>query len=109
DTSAQWIYYPDLSLSYHRIFLRHNVLLGSKGVWTETNTDRLEPQDGNFSYIIRYAYPLNTVDKPEIMKQLLEWCRENKVYGLGRWGEHEHYNSDLTVELAMKLADSLSL
>ena len=109
DTSAQWIYYPDLSLSYHRIFLRHNVLLGSKGVWTETNTDRLEPQDGNFSYIIRYAYPLNTVDKPEIMKQLLKWCRENNVYGLGRWGEHEHYNSDLTVELAMKLADSLSL
>ena len=55
DTSAQWIYYPDLSLSYHRIFLRHNVLLGSKGVWTETNTDRTEPPNGNFSYVNKYA------------------------------------------------------
>lgn len=108
DTSAQWIYYPDLSLSYHRIFLRHNVLLGSKGVWTETNTDRIEPQNGNFSYVNKYAYPLNTIDKPAIMKTLLEWCRGNNVYGLGRWGEHEHYNSDLTVELAMKLAENLS-
>lgn len=108
DTSTQWIYYPDLSLSYHRIFVRHNVLLGSRGVWTETNADRLVPPDGNFAYVSKYAYPLNTLDKPQVMAALLEWCRKNRVYGLGRWGEHEHYNSDLTVELAVKLADSLT-
>lgn len=108
DTKAHWIYYPDLSLSYHRIFLRHNVLLGSKGVWTETNADRIEPPDGNFSYMNKYAYPLNTIGKPEIMSSLLGWCRGKDVHGLGRWGEHEHYNSDLTVELAMKLADTLA-
>ena len=28
------------------------------------------------------------------------------VHGLGRWGEHSHYNSDVTVDLAMKMADS---
>lgn len=108
NTKAHWIYYPDLSLSYHRIFLRHNVLQGSKGMWTETNANRIEPPDGNFAYMNEYAYPLNTIGKPGIMKQLLEWCRRQNVYGLGRWGEHEHYNSDLTVELAMKLADSLA-
>ena len=97
-----------MSLSYHRIFLRHNVLLGSKGVWTETNADRIEPPDGNFSYMNKYAYPLNTIGKPEIMSSLLGWCRGKDVHGLGRWGEHEHYNSDLTVELAMKLADTLA-
>lgn len=34
--------------------------------------------------------------------------RRKKVYGLGRWGEHQHYNSDLTVSLALSLADKLS-
>ena len=104
NTSAQWIYYPDLSLSYHRKFLRHNVLSGSKGCWLETNANRIEP-DGRFSYINEYAYPLNTIGKPQIMKSLLEWLESRNVYGLGRWGEHQHYNSDLTVELGLKLAD----
>ncbi len=108
NTSAQWIYCPDLSLSYHRKFLRHNVLLGSKGYWLETNADRTEPDDGRFAYMNRYAYPLNTLNKPQIMKSLLEWLESRNVYGLGRWGEHQHYNSDLTVELGLKLADKFS-
>ncbi|MBQ6772790.1 MAG: FAD-dependent oxidoreductase [Synergistaceae bacterium] len=106
DTSAQWIYLPDLTLDYHRIFVRHNVLLGSHGVWTETNEARLSHND-NEGFSIKYAYPLNTLDKPRIMKDLLTWCRSKNFYGLGRWGEHQHYNSDLVVELAMKLADEL--
>ena len=43
------------------------------------------------------------------MDKLLSWCRFNKVYGLGRWGEHNHYNSDVTVELAINLANKLTL
>ena len=108
DTSAQWIYYPDPELSYHRIFVRHNVLLGSKGIWYETNADRITPDDGSYSYTCKYSYPLNTTDKPRIMNALLGWMKSHNVYGLGRWGEHQHYNSDLTVELGIKLADSLS-
>lgn len=107
DTEAQWIYYPDPELSYHRILVRHNFCPGSKGYWTETNSERIdmeEPND-NFKYMNEYAYPLNTIKKPEIMKKLLEWSKTKNVYGLGRWGEHEHYNSDLTVNLAMDLAD----
>ena len=58
-------------------------------------------------YMNQYAYPLNTIRKPEIMKKLLAWSKEQGVIGLGRWGEHQHYNSDVTVDLAMKLADKL--
>ena len=106
DSQAQWIYYPDLNLSYHRIFLRHNVLKGSKGVWTETRAERIEsPHEGEYAFMNQYAYPLNTLGKNEIMNELLTWLASHNVYGLGRWGEHQHYNSDLTVELAMKLAD----
>ena len=107
NTEAQWIYYPNPELSYHRILVRHNFCPGSKGYWTETNSERIameEPND-NFKYMNEYAYPLNTIKKPEIMKKLLSWSRTKNVYGLGRWGEHEHYNSDLTVALAMDLAD----
>ena len=109
DTEAQWVYYPDPKLSYHRILARHNFCPGSRGYWTETNQDRIamESESGNFKYMNEYAYPLNTIDKPQIMANLLAWSKEQGVIGLGRWGEHQHYNSDLTVELAMKLAEEV--
>lgn len=106
NTNSHWIYYPDPDLTYHRILVRHNFCLGSKGYWTETNGERIiNNTTNNFTYYNSFAYPLNTIDKPQIMKDLLSWTRKHNVYGLGRWGEHEHYNSDLTVSLAIKLAD----
>lgn len=122
DTEAQWIYYPSKELSYHRILVRHNFCAGSRGVWTETNAERFaehaecigenavctESEGGDaFRYLNAYAYPLNTVQKPRIMKNLLDFAEKHGVLGLGRWGEHEHYNSDVTVERAMQLADRL--
>lgn len=107
DTDSHWIYYPDLNLSYHRILVRSNFLEGSKGYWTETNKTRIENNEDSFAYMNEYAYPLNTINKPDIIDKLLRYCKEHDVYGLGRWGEHQHYNSDLTVELAVNLADEL--
>lgn len=109
DTDAQWVYYPDPELSYHRILVRHNFCNGSKGYWTECNSTRVdETTESTFQYMNQYAYPLNTIGKPEIMKELLEWAKTRRVYGLGRWGEHQHYNSDLVVELALKMAEELN-
>lgn len=108
DTQAQWIYYPDEELSYHRILVRHNFCPDSTGYWTETNKERFAGQKSSFSYENKYAYPLNTVEKPEVVKKLLEWSRTKGVYGLGRWGEWEHYNSDVVVDLAMQLATCFS-
>lgn len=109
DTDAQWIYYPSPELAYHRILVRHNFCQNGQGYWTETNGERisLNKTSGSFKYVNRYAYPLNTIRKPDIMKRLLSWSRAHGVIGLGRWGEHQHYNSDATVELAMKLADAI--
>lgn len=108
DTEAQWIYYPDPKLSYHRILVRSNFCEGSRGYWTETNSNRVvENNSKNFKYLNKYAYPLNTINKPAVMDKLLAWAESMSVYGLGRWGEHRHYNSDATVELAMKLADKV--
>ena len=110
DTGAHWIYYPDPKLSYHRILVRHNFCPGSKGYWTETNLNRFERsgKDENSFYINEYAYPLNTVGKNEMMRDLLTYMRKKGVYGLGRWGEWQHYNSDVVVDRALRLADELS-
>lgn len=110
NTACQWIYYPDPKLSYHRILVRHNFCPNSRGYWTETNSERIkmEETNSNFKYMNYYAYPLNTIDKPRIMSKLLSWGIAQNIIGLGRWGEHQHYNSDVTVELAMKLAEKLS-
>lgn len=104
DTSAHWIYYPDPALAYHRILVRHNFCTGSRGYWTETNSERtvLFPENsGGFRYMNEYAYPLNTREKPAVMSALLSWAARHGVIGVGRWGEWQHYNSDVTVEKAM--------
>jgi protoporphyrinogen oxidase len=108
DTSAHWIYYPSPNLSYHRKLIRHNFIVKGKGFWTETNNNRVSLNDDEsiFSHVNEFSYPINTINKPVIMKELLQWARSCNVYGLGRWGEHEHYNSDVTVERAINLADS---
>ncbi len=109
DTKCHWLYFPDPQLSYHRILVRHNFCEGSKGYWTETNSERIgmKSADNNYKYMNKYAYPLNTIRKREIMANLLNWGRKHDIIGLGRWGEHQHYNSDVVVDLAMKLVEEL--
>ncbi len=110
DTKAQWIYYPEEKLPYHRILVRHNFCKESKGYWMETRRERVNlfaPEDNVYSYMNEYAYPLNTIEKPRIMESLLAFAKEKQIYGLGRWGEHNHYNSDVTVERAIQLAEEL--
>ena len=104
DTKAHWIYYPSSELSYHRILVRHNFCPQSNGYWTETNLTRFQKSDA-YAYVNEYAYPLNTIGKQETMKEFLFFTESKNVYGLGRWGEWQHYNSDVVVELAMKMAD----
>lgn len=113
DTAAQWIYVPGAEIPYHRILVRHNFCQGSKGYWVETRKERVEmfehaSDGGTYHYLNEYAYPLNTIGKPEIMEKLLCFCEKKGIYGLGRWGEHCHYNSDVVVELAMKLAAQIA-
>lgn len=108
DTKAQWIYYPDDALPYHRILARSNFCDGSSGYWTETRKERtvLFTSELEFSYTNEYAYPINTIKKQEAARYILDYAQKHKVYGVGRWGEHQHYNSDVVVERALDLVDS---
>lgn len=108
DKDYYWIYYPDEGIPYHRILNRHNFCTSAKGYWTETNSNRVKGNESSYHYINKYAYPLNTLNKPEIMKEILEWTSSKNVYGLGRWGEWTHHNVDAVVMNAIKLADQLA-
>ena len=106
NTKAQWIYCPDPDVDYHRILVRHNFCLNSKGYWTETNLTKYQESE-RLHFINEYAYPLNTIDKPETIYHILTEMKKNNIIGLGRWGEWMHYNSDVVVERAIALADSI--
>ncbi len=111
DTQAHWLYVPHLKIPYRRILVRHNFCQESRGYWLETREERtamFSPEDENYRYLNSCAYPLNTMGKPEIVEKLLAFGRENQIYGLGRWGEHSHYNSDVVVERAMELAEKMA-
>ena len=70
--------------------------------------NRAQNDSAIYSYNNEYAYPLNTVNKPQIMEELLQFMKKYSIYGLGRWGEHQHYNSDVVVKLAMDMANEFT-
>ena len=41
------------------------------------------------------------------MAALLAETAGNRVFGLGRWGEWQHYNTDVVVERALAMADTI--
>lgn len=98
----QWIYYPDLSIPYHRKFFRANYLEGASGGYYETNVERATVSSG-WKHVNQYAYPCNTIDKPMMIQRILREMEESKIYGIGRWGEWEHLNADVVVSHAMEL------
>jgi protoporphyrinogen oxidase len=111
-TLAHWVYVPDPEVRYHRILCRSNFCTDSDGYWVETVKKRAEGYADsdwrdNFAYMNEYAYPLNTIDKPRQINLIIEEAKGKGVIALGRWGEHEHYNSDVVMEKAMALADEL--
>lgn len=104
-SDAHWTYLPDIKLPHHRILNRRNFCSGSRGYWTEMNEKRssIKFKPSEWKYINNYAYPINTLQKPDDIKKILAFFQKKNIYGLGRWGEWEHMNSDVSVERAISL------
>ena len=43
------------------------------------------------------------------MKRLISWAEKMQIFPLGRWGEHQHYNSDVTVVKAIELFEKIGI
>ena len=109
DTPAQWIYLPDPALPEHRLLVRSNFVPGARGHWRETRRERNVPlRPGAFRHSSEYSYPLNTIGKNEAMAALLAETAASGVFGLGRWGEWQHYNTDVVVERALAMAERIA-
>lgn len=105
---AHWIYEPDEQLAHHRKLLRSNFCPGSRGYWTETNSERSEETTG-WRHRNPYAYPVNTIDKPERVARILEWAAAQGITGFGRWGNWDHMNSDIAVKNAIALGSGVEV
>jgi protoporphyrinogen oxidase len=106
DSEAHWIYEPDESISYHRLLLRSNFTSDSHGYWTESNAMRSTNKNG-VRFHNKFAYPINTLGKPECIEKILAWGKENGIIALGRWGRWEHMNSDIAVAESLQMAHKL--
>ena len=107
DNPSHWIYEPDESISYHRILLRSNFIPYARGHWTETNARRSHAPEG-LRFQNEFAYPVNTTEKPQAVKEILAWARSQGVIGIGRWGCWEHMNSDHAVAEALAISKKLN-
>ena len=107
DSPSHWTYEPDESISYHRALLRSNFAKDARGYWTETNASRSQPTSG-VRFHNEFAYPVNTLGKPETVSRILEWAASHGVVGMGRWGRWEHMNSDIAVAEALQVARTLA-
>jgi protoporphyrinogen oxidase len=108
DSPSHWTYEPDESISHHRLLLRSNFVPGARGYWSETNATRSTQTDG-VRFHNEFAYPINTLGKPETVARILSWAASQGIIGLGRWGRWEHMNSDVAVAEALQMARDLSM
>lgn len=109
DNNSHWIYEPNEKIAHHRMLLRSNFASGARGYWTETNSKRSpELRAGEIRFHNEFAYPINTIEKPAAVENILNWAKGHSVIGLGRWGTWEHMNSDVAVDQALQLAHQLT-
>jgi protoporphyrinogen oxidase len=109
-TPAHWTYVPSLEERHHRNFYIHNFAPHSdpKGLYRETNSRRWQSGHGEiYSHTNEYAYPLPTLGWAQTISRVLDWAQPQGLFGLGRWGQWEYFNSDVCIFQAMQLAKQL--
>jgi hypothetical protein len=109
-TDAHWLYEPDEAAAHHRTFFIHNFARHSApdGWYRETNGQRWTGGHGELHAEINpYAYPIPTVGWARAIGDVLHAVEPDRLFGLGRWGQWQYFNSDVCVREAMLLADRL--
>ena len=108
DGHTQLTYFASPDLPYHRKIYRSTFLdrENLKGSWTEANS-KIGVKQGKEVLTLKYAYPVNTVDKRETVEKIKKWAEKYNIISYGRWGDWEHMNSDVAIEKGMELAKEL--
>lgn len=114
-TPYHWRYIPDLKEQHHREFFISNFAKDSKnyGTFTETNADRFDAEKltfkgrNLFNYTTPAAYPLPLIGKTKAITAILDFFKPKHLYGVGRWGEHQHHNHDVCIKHALDFVNAL--
>jgi protoporphyrinogen oxidase len=56
---------------------------------------------------VKYAYPVYTHQRPELVAQIKSWLTEQDIYTIGRFGDWEYINSDKCVMKGLTLGREL--
>jgi protoporphyrinogen oxidase len=104
---AHWKYIPNPNVEQHREFYICNFAPYSKpgGVMTDINRKRWLENDKKwkagtplYEHENIYSYPLPTKTYKEAIRNILNYCKDYKLYGLGRWGQWQYFNTDQCVK-----------
>jgi protoporphyrinogen oxidase len=105
-----WLYLASESIPHHREFFIHNFAPHSApgGLYRETNLKRWAPGHGEiFHWTNDAAYPIPVRGHAAAIRTVLDSYAQKRLYGLGRWGQHAYFNSDVCIREAMKLVKNL--
>ena len=116
DHDWHWRYVPDEKLAHHREFYIGNFAEDSKddGIYLETGIKRFDEKKASFegkspvaNFETDAAYPIPVVGHAKAIKNILEYYEPMHLYGVGRWGQHEYQNADVSMHEAIKLVQRL--
>jgi protoporphyrinogen oxidase len=139
DTPIQRIYCADPEIPPHKIALNHNSseslrerprhaimaevsLSPEKPVDTETIAPRTidllcrlgildSPDDivwtGHVD--VKFAYPVYTHRRPELVRTIKEWLARHHIHTVGRFGDWEYINSDRCIDKGLRLGRELRM
>lgn len=108
-----WRYIPDINKAHHREFYIHNFAEDSKenGIYLETNIKRKEFAEENdkpiYESITDAAYPIPVMGHKKAIDNILGYYRELNLFGVGRWGQHEYQNADVSMHEAINFVNIL--
>jgi protoporphyrinogen oxidase len=106
DHNTHWTYIPDADVSHHREFYIRNFAPHSApdGIFRETNARHYNSLPGTLAaHHSEHAYPIPLRGHDAAAKAVWNAYAEQGVIGVGRWGQHRYYNSDVCIREAMRL------
>ncbi|WP_026522987.1 protoporphyrinogen/coproporphyrinogen oxidase [Butyrivibrio sp. VCB2001] len=110
-----WRYIPNIEKSYHREFYIPNYAKDSKagGIYYETNEKRFDAyeQYADKPALLQVktdaAYPIPVIGHAKAIKNILEHYSHIGLFGVGRWGQHQYQNADVSMHEAIKFVGEI--
>ena len=80
-------------------------------MYVETNLKRFDGTEevldavNLYNYTTDAAYPIPIIVHSEAIKNILEYYKPFGLFGVGRWGQHEYQNADVSMFNALMFVE----